>query len=181
MYSKFVWSNLICSVNAKVGRKMVIIISSAKSLSFYTSSRSTSRDHSYPHVNSASHVMSNLPFIVSSIYKAECCTMSHHHYEILSPTVDGKSLLSSLSLSSTGASSGVCEVVVPPDSLKDLVCYNLSSCNLLSMVAEFLELARGVHLPWVAEHLVERASIALNLQGCTWIFWKVWWIHYWTI
>ena len=69
---------------------------------------------------------------------------------------------------------------VPPDSLKDLVlvCYNLSSCNLPSMVAEFMELVRGVHLPWVA---VEQTSIEFNLQACTWIFWKVWWIHHWTI
>ena len=81
------------------------------------------------------------------VSKAECCsTMSHHYHEIPSLTVDRESLLSFLSLSSTG----VCEVVVPPDSLKDL-----SLCNLLSMVAEFLKLVRDVHLPCVAEHLVK--------------------------
>ena len=55
---------------------------------------------------------------------------------------------------------------VPPDSLKDLVlvCYNPSSFNLPSMVAEFMELVRGVHLPWVA---VEQTSIEFNLQACT--------------
>ena len=78
---------------------------------FYTSSSSTSGDHSFPHVTSAPHVMSDLPLIVLSVSKAECCTMSHYHHEIPSPTVDGKSLPSSLSLSSTDSSFGVCEVV----------------------------------------------------------------------
>ena len=55
--------------------------------------------------------MSDLPLIVLSVSKAECCTMSHYHHEIPSPTVDGKSLASSLSLSSTDSSFGVCEVV----------------------------------------------------------------------
>ena len=74
---------------------------------FYTSSSSTSGDHSFPHVTS----MSDLPVIVLSVSKAECCTMSHYHHEIPSPTVDGKSLASSHSLSSTDSSFGVCEVV----------------------------------------------------------------------
>ena len=70
--------------------------------------------------------------------------MSHHHHdEIPSLTVDRKSLPSSLSLSSTGASSGVCEVVVPPDSPKHLVCYNISLCNLLSMVARVFGIGKG--------------------------------------
>ena len=78
---------------------------------FYTSSSSTSGDHSFPHVTSAPHVISDLPLIVLSVSKAECCTMSHYHHEIPSPTMDEKSLLSSLLLSSTDSSFGVCEVV----------------------------------------------------------------------
>ena len=69
---------------------------------FYTSLGSTSRseDHSFPYVTSAPHVMSYLPLTVSSVSNAECCdTMSHHHHEIPSPTVDRKLLLSSPLLS----------------------------------------------------------------------------------
>ena len=68
------------------------------------------------------HVMSDLPLIVLSVSKAECCAMSHHRHEIPSPTVDGKSLQSSLSLSSTGASSGVCEVMVSAEQYIATVC-----------------------------------------------------------
>ena len=58
--------------------------------------------------------------------------------------------------------------LIPPDSLKDLVClctfYNLSSCNLLNIVAEFSKLVGDVYLPWVVKYLVEQASIELNLH-----------------
>ena len=60
---------------------------------------------------------------------------------ISSPTSADKELsLSSSSLPSDVASSGVCETVAPPDGLKNLICFtfnNLSSCNLSSMVEQF--------------------------------------------
>ena len=77
------------------------IISSVKSLSFIQALKFHFWRSFVPHVTSAAHVMSDLPLIVLSVSKAEYCAMSHYHHEIPSPTVDGKSLLSSLSLSST--------------------------------------------------------------------------------
>ena len=57
------------------------------------------------------------------------------------PPVQTKPSLSSPSLLSDDASSGVCETVAPPDGLKDLffTFNNLSSCNLSSMVEQFSE------------------------------------------
>ena len=109
---------------------------------------------------------------VSSIPRAECCNTLSHPRTISSPTVDGESLLSS-SLSSSAASSDVCETVVPPDSLKDLICFtfnNLSSCNLHSMAASFSESVKDIYLPWVALYLVERTSIEPNLHNLYLVF-----------
>ena len=82
------------------------------------------------------------------------------------PPVQTKPSLSSSSLPSDDASSGVCETVAPPDGLKDLffTFNNLSSCNLSSMVEQLSESVGDICLPWVAVYLVERASIELNLH-----------------
>ena len=101
---------------------------------------------------------------VSSIPRAECCDIPSHPHTISSPTVDGESLLSS----SSAASSDVYETVVPPDSLKDLICFtfhNLSSCSLRSVAAPFSESVKDIYLPWVALYLIERASIKPNLHN----------------
>ena len=63
---------------------------------------------------------------VSSIPRAECCDTPSHPHTVSSPTVDGESLLSS-SLSSSATSLDVCETVVPPDSLKDLICFTFNN------------------------------------------------------
>ena len=105
---------------------------------------------------------------VSSIPRAECCDTVSCLHAISSPTVNRESLSSSSSLSSSAASSDVCETVVPPDSLKDLICFifnNLSSCNLHSMAASFSESMKDIYLPWVTLYLVERTSIEPNLHN----------------
>ena len=74
---------------------------------------------------------------------------------------------SSSSLPSDDASSGVCEIVAPPDGLKDLICFtfnNLSSCNLSCMIEQFSKSLGDIYFPWVAVYLVERASIEPNLH-----------------
>ena len=82
------------------------------------------------------------------------------------PPVQTKLSLSSSSLPSDDASSGVCETVAPPDGLKDLffTFNNLSSCNLSSMIEQLSESVGDIYLPWVAVYLVERASIEPNLH-----------------
>ena len=82
------------------------------------------------------------------------------------PPVQTKPSLSSSSLPSDDASSGVCETVAPPVGLKDLffTFNNLSSCNLSSMVEQLSESVGDIYLPWVAVYLVERASIEPNLH-----------------
>ena len=69
---------------------------------------------------------------------------------ISSPTsADKEPSLSSSSLPSDNASSGVCDTVAPPDDIKDLICFtfnNLSSCNLSSMVKQFSESVRDIYI-----------------------------------
>ena len=107
---------------------------------------------------------------------------------ISSPTsADKEPSLSSSSLPSDDASSGVCDTVAPPDGLKDPICFtfnnlsftfnNLSSCNLSSMVEQFSESVGDIYLPWVAVYLVEQASIELNLHTLYLHFWTIWLIH----
>ena len=87
---------------------------------------------------------------------------------ISSPTsADKEPSLSSSPLPSDDASSGVCEIVAPPNGLKDLICFtfnNLSSCNLSSMVEQFSESVGDIYFLWVAVYLVERAFIEPNLH-----------------
>ena len=64
------------------------------------------------------------------------------------PPVQTKPSLSSSSLPSDDATSGVCETVAPPDGLKDLffTFNNLSSCNLSSMVEQLSESVGDIYL-----------------------------------
>ena len=92
---------------------------------------------------------------VSSIPRAECCNTVSCLHAISSLTVAEESLLSSSSLPSSVTSLDVCESVVPPDSLKDLICFtfsNLSSNNLHSMATCFSDSVKDIYLPWVALH-----------------------------
>ena len=96
------------------------------------------------------YIFIHLPLSVSSVSKAECRgTMSHHHHE------------DSLSDCGWGIIAVLSFIIFHCCQLWN----NLSSCNLLSMVAEFLESIGDVRLPWVVENLVERVFIDPNLYN----------------
>ena len=100
---------------------------------------------------------------------------------ISSPTsADKEPSLSSSSLPSDDASSGVCDTVAPPDGLKDLICFTFTICLpvicpvwLNSFLNQWgISICPGWLYIWWSEPPLSRICTPY-----TYIFWTIWLIH----